>query len=75
MWATLRQRSRQIASAVADFIGIDEIMLTASLVLLSVGAGEVWPPAAWLAPAAVLLWIYLPTRHPFIGRSVKDHKE
>lgn len=75
MWATWRQRSRAIVSAIANEVGVKEIMLTISIALLSIGAGEAWPPAAWLAPSAVLLWIYLPTRYPFIGRSVNDRKE
>ena len=49
-------------------IGIDEIGLVAGVVLLALGAREVWRPAGLIAPAVVLLWIYLPQRVSFIER-------
>lgn len=70
----IRQRSNRIIAAVAALVGVDEIGLVLGLALLSVGARMVWPPAGSLAPAAVLLWIYLPQRVPFIHRERTERR-
>lgn len=47
----------------------DDVVLILALVLLAIGGGLVWLPAAFLAPGLVLLWLVLPSRAPFIART------
>ena len=68
IWHRLTARVRSAAVVVRREIGIDEIGLVAGVVLLALGAREVWRPAGLIAPAVVLLWIYLPQRVSFIER-------
>ena len=53
--------------ALAPFDTDDAVLLVA-LGFVSVGAGLVWLPAAFLAPGLVLLWLVLPSRAAFITR-------
>lgn len=46
----------------------DEALLYAAIGLLSYGGWLVWPPAGWLVPGAILLWLALPKREGFIHR-------
>ncbi len=43
-----------------------DVALTLALVLLVAGFWSWWRPGAYLAPAAVLLWVFLPSRYHFI---------
>jgi hypothetical protein len=56
------------AAAIAGFFGVDECFFVLALTLLAVGSYQVWPPAAALVPGAVLLWVYIPQRTPFVAR-------
>jgi hypothetical protein len=49
-------------------IGRDELLLTSGLTALAVGCYQVWPPAAWLVPGAIVTWMALPSRTPFLMR-------
>lgn len=60
---------RRSGRAIASLIGVDERALLVALVVLVIGAWQVWRPAAWLIPGLVLLWIFLPQRTSFIQRS------
>lgn len=43
-------------------------MLVVGLGLLAAGGAMCWRPAGLLIPGAVLTWIALPTRVPFVAR-------
>jgi hypothetical protein len=60
--------ARRAASAVTHVIGVDEVGLIAALLLIAVGFWDLWRPGAFLVPGAVLLWIWLPVRKPFVHR-------
>jgi hypothetical protein len=49
-------------------IGLQEALLVVAVSLLTVG---LWPVLEWVAlviPGAVLLWVALPSRAPFVTR-------
>lgn len=66
VFGRLTDFGRRLRRVVATELGRDEAMLLIALGLLSWGCGQVWSPAALLVPGAVLLWIYLPPRVPFV---------
>jgi hypothetical protein len=55
-----------VAWRVVLAIGLAEAGLAIGLVLLAVGLREVYPPASWIVPGLVLVWMNLPTRHRFV---------
>lgn len=69
-WAVTKSAAGTSARAVTGEIGRDEVFLSTGLALLAVGGWHVWPPAAFLVPGAVLTWMSLPCREPFVHRSV-----
>lgn len=70
MRSRLRNLARLVCSAIASEIGRDELALAVSLGLLARGCWLMpsWQAAAYLAPAIVLLWVFLPQRSPFIHK-------
>lgn len=62
------QAIRSVTRTVSRHVGIDELGLWVGTALLATGAGRVWPPAVYLVPGAVLLWVHLPVRRAFIDR-------
>ena len=60
-------RTRLMASLRAN-VGLDEIGLALSLILLTAGLWRVVGAAALVAPGAILLFIFLPTRYAFVER-------
>ena len=60
--------ARAVGSAIASEIGRDEVVLFAGLALTAYGCWLVWPPAAYLVPGLVLVWMALPSRTAFIER-------
>jgi hypothetical protein len=61
--------------AITSLVGANEIYIGAGLVLVSIGCWLVWRPAAFLVPGAVLLWMALPARLPFIVDPRKPRRE
>lgn len=55
-------------SALTSVIGIEEVTVYTALGLIAWGCWQVWQPASFLVPGAVMLWLYLPSRRPFIER-------
>ncbi len=55
-------------SALTKAIGVEEALIYTALGLLAAGCWQVWQPGACLVPGAVMLWLYLPSRRPFIER-------
>lgn len=55
-------------------IGSDEILIGAGLGLIAAGLWDVWRPGALIVPGAVLVWIGLPQRAPFVSRPVLPKK-
>lgn len=63
-------RAHRVLSALRSAVGLDEVLLVSGLVMITV---SLWPIAgrlALLAPGAVITWIVLPTRAPFIVRKI-----
>lgn len=54
-------------AVISDYVGGREVMIAAGLLLIWWGFREVSPPAALGIPGAVLVWMALPSRPPFIG--------
>jgi len=50
-------------------IGPDEVLFAVALVLLTIGTWLVVGAAALVLPGAVLLWLVLPTRTPFVDHT------
>lgn len=46
----------------------DDLLVVAGVSLICVGVWQVFQPAALAIAGAVLLWVGLPTRPPFVGR-------
>ena len=57
-----------LVKAVQSAVGIDEALFVAALVLLTTGLWSVIGSAALVAPGAVILWVALPSRSPFVVR-------
>lgn len=53
------RRLASIAGAIGKVIGPREIGLLAGLVLVGYGAWSVYPPAGFVAPGAVLLYVVI----------------
>lgn len=43
------------------------IVLALGVILIAIGCWECWKPAALLVPGAILTWLTLPARVPFIA--------
>lgn len=72
----MRTRSAAIVAAVfgPHGIGRDEALITVGLLLLARGLWLAWPPAAYMVPGAIILWIALPSRTVFLVRSPEPDK-
>lgn len=58
---------RRLLGLVGQYAGRQELMVLAGLALLWSGL-RIWSPAAALAiPGAIVVWMALPSRPPFIG--------
>ena len=66
----MRSALRLAGAAIAREIGREELVLCAGLALVAGGFWLVWTPGALLAPGAVLVWLSLPPRRPFVARPV-----
>lgn len=64
----MRARSRAAIAALARIVGADELGILLALILIAAGFWQAWRPGAALVPGAVLLWLVLPSRRPFIAR-------
>lgn len=62
-------RLARLRAAIAAAVGIDELLLAAGLVLITVALWPVVNVSALLAPGVVMVWIALPTRAPFVPRA------
>lgn len=76
---SMRERSQRlrhnVGAAVAGVIGLDEVVLGAGLVLVTIA---LWPDLgqrALLVPGLAAVWISLPTRGGFITRPPQDSKK
>lgn len=70
----LARRLASLRKAIAGAIGLDEIVLTVALTLLTIA---LWPWAgrsALALPGAVLLWIAMPSRAPFVTPAEPESK-
>jgi hypothetical protein len=68
LWMAVVSWVTRLWRAWASAVGMDELLLAVALVLLTAGA---WPVLEWVAlviPGAVLLWVALPSRAPFVAR-------
>ncbi|MGE0460911.1 MAG: hypothetical protein AB7Q16_06040 [Vicinamibacterales bacterium] len=68
---------RTMAAGVAREVGRDELFLAAGLGLLGYGLSLTpWPPVAFIVPGAVLVWMALPPRRPFVvtPADIKDRR-
>lgn len=54
---------------VASLVGRDELVLCIGLSLIAVGFWDWWRPGVALVPGALLVWIAMPVRQPFIYQS------
>lgn len=72
----MRQRiaraCKTCAAAIAGIVGVDELLLVVGLVLITAGLWPVLDAVAFAVPGAVVLWIALPQRSPFVHRSTED---
>lgn len=62
----VRSAARQVGTTLAAEVSVDEVMLVVAIGLIVAGFWSWWRPGAYLAPAALILWIYLPTRTGFV---------
>lgn len=61
---------RAVRAGVAREVGRDELFLAGGLGLLGYGLSLTpWLPAAFIVPGAVLVWMALPPRRPFVVTS------
>lgn len=52
-------------------VGYEEALIYTALGLIAFGCWQVWQPGSFLVPGAVMLFMYLPARRPFIDREPK----
>lgn len=57
--------------ALLSAIGVEEALIYTALGLIAFGCWQVWQPGSFLIPGAVMLFMYLPARRPFIDREPK----
>ena len=60
---------RKVVASIAAAFGPEEILLIIALLMVAGGCWFVWWPAALIVPGAVLLWLALPSRQPFVYRA------
>lgn len=65
---TLRRTGKTAWAGFTSVIGIEEVCVYAALGLIAWGCWPVWQPGSFLVPGAVMLWLYIPSRRPFIER-------
>ena len=68
VWRVAALAVTATSHAVRAAFGIDEILLVAGLVLITVAAWPAIGQYALACPGLVLVWIALPSRSPFISR-------
>lgn len=64
-----------VAARIRSEIGADEIVLTCGLGLLTAGLWTLCGWSALIAPGAVLTWMALPGRAPFVRSTSADQSE
>jgi len=66
----MRHRSAAVMAALFGPNGLerDELLIVVGLALLARGFWLAWPPAAYIVPGALILWMALPSRSAFIVR-------
>jgi hypothetical protein len=64
----MRNWARRVLAASSRLVGVEEVAIYLALGLMAAGCWQVWAPGACLVPGAVMLWMYLPQRQPFITR-------
>ena len=64
----MRARLERTWRAVASVIGFDEALILLGLLLVWYGLSYVSRAAAFAVPGAVILWLAIPPRKPFIVR-------
>jgi hypothetical protein len=47
-------------------VDLEDVAILLAIWLLAYGFSLCWRPGTYLAPAAVLLWMYLPSRYRFV---------
>jgi hypothetical protein len=57
-----------LGKRLAALVGVDDVVLVLGLVLLTVGLWPVLERVALAVPGAVLVWLVLPQRVPFVLR-------
>lgn len=62
----MRHRSQQIVDAITSVFGPEECLICLALALLGTGCWWIAKPAGLIVPALVMLWLYAPTRAPFV---------
>lgn len=68
VWQWIGQSERRSVAWLTQLLGPDELALVGGLVLIGVGLWNLWRPGVFIVPGAVLVWIALPERKPFIER-------
>jgi hypothetical protein len=68
------RRLRKAWSVVLAVVGADELVLALALALIVVGLWPVTGRLVLFIPGAVLLWIAMPSRQPFVHRSPMTEK-
>lgn len=74
-WARSRGALETACRAVAGAIGLQEVLVVIGLIALSAACWEIYRPAAYGVPGAVLLWWSLPSRPPFITRDPESRSQ
>lgn len=64
-------RAIALASAAVDK---EDVLMLAGLALLAAGLWLVSHAAALIVPGLILLWIFLPSRPPFVDRPVPSNR-
>lgn len=67
----LGEAAISVKEALRSAIGVEEALIYTALGLLACGCWQIWKPGAFIIPGAVMLFMYLPQRQPFINREPK----
>lgn len=73
-WRSSAGAVARVGTILADAIDKEDVLTLLGLILVASGLWSVSRAAALLVPGAILLWMFVPSRPPFIERAPRERR-